>query len=183
MAGGRAFPYIQRMDRLRQLGTSPRGLLAVVLAASLAALAVAYTAQYAFGLAPCVLCLYQRIPYAVAGGLAGFGLVAVSSDRVLIATVAASGLLFAIGAAIALYHVGVERHWWASVAACGGSLPTALTVEELRARLAVKPPVPCDRVAWSLFGLSMAGYNAIASLVLAIGTLVGARAAWTARST
>lgn len=181
MAGGPAFPYIRGMDRLRELSASPRALLVFVLAASLAALAVAYTAQYVFGLAPCVLCLYQRIPFAVAAGIATIGLVALSSDKALVSAVVAAGIVFAIGSAIAVYHVGVEKHWWVSVAACGGSLPSAMTVEELRARLMMPPPVPCDRIAWSLFGLSMAAYNAIASALLAIGTLAGARVAWAER--
>ncbi len=34
--------------------------------------------------------------------------------------------------------------------------------------------MPCDQVAWSLFGISMAGYNFVASLILAVVFLMTA---------
>ena len=52
---------------------------------------------------------------------------------------------------------------------------SAQTVEELRAQLLAAPVVPCDEVAWSLFGVSMAGYNAVVSLALAAATTAGLR--------
>ncbi len=35
--------------------------------------------------------------------------------------------------------------------------------------------MPCDAVAWSLFGISMAGYNVLASLGLALASFWAAR--------
>ena len=46
-------------------------------------------------------------------------------------------------------------------------LPSARTVEELRAALLQQPVVRCDEIAWSLFGISMAGWNFLLSLGLA----------------
>ena len=48
----------------------PRLVPFAILAASIGALIIAYTAELAFGIEPCILCLYQRIPYALAGALA-----------------------------------------------------------------------------------------------------------------
>lgn len=148
----------------------PFGIFAV----SVAALANAYLAEYALGLEPCILCLYQRIPYAVAGVL---GIVALLMPAQRVRAVAAAGVVFLVGAAIAFYHVGVEQHWWISAAACGasGGGQEPATVEELRQLLLnAKQPKACDEVDWTLFGLSMATYNVGMSLALAVGSLWGA---------
>ncbi len=148
----------------------PFGIFAV----SVAALANAYIAQYALGLEPCILCLYQRVPYAIAGVL---GLVALFVPAQRMRAVAAAGVVFGIGAAIAIYHVGVEEHWWASAAVCGGSGggQEPATVEELRQMLLnAKPAKACDEVDWTLFGHSMATYNVGVSLALAFVSFWGA---------
>ena len=147
-----------------------------MLGASVGALATAYTAELAFGLEPCVLCLYQRIPYAVAG-LLGLLALLLPPGRYSVWAVAGCGAVFAAGAGIAFYHVGVEQHWWMSAASCGaaGGGPAPETVEELRALLGAKPPKACDEIDWTLFGLSMATYNVAASLALAFGAFWGAR--------
>ena len=70
------------------------------------------------------------------------------------------------GAGLAGFHVGVEQHWWAGLAACEGG-PAGETVAELRERLLNAPPARCDEVAWPLLGLSMAAWNGLLSLGLA----------------
>jgi disulfide bond formation protein DsbB len=141
-----------------------------ILAASFGALGTAYTAELAFGLDPCRLCLYQRVPYAVTAILAllMFGL----PRRYLAAAVTLSFVVFLAGAGIAFHHVGVEQNWWASAASCGASTELPATTEELLASLTPEPP--CDTPAWTLFGVSMAGYNLAASYVLAFVCLAGA---------
>ena len=146
-----------------------------ILAASVGALAVAYIAEFVFGLEPCILCLYQRVPYAVTGILAILALGLPPRSGVRAASVALCGAVFLAGAGIAVYHVGVEQHWWAGTAACAGALPAEMTVEALRAQLATRPPKPCDQVDWTLFGISFAGYNLMASLALAAFSLAAAR--------
>ena len=148
---------------------APFGIFAV----SVAALANAYTAEYAFGLEPCILCLYQRIPYAIAGGL---GAAALFMPSFRLPAVAVAGVVFLAGAVLAFYHVGVEQHWWSSAAACGGSGGDGPeTVDELRQLLMQANPVKaCDEVDWTLFGLSMATYNVPFSLALAFGSFWGA---------
>jgi disulfide bond formation protein DsbB len=141
-----------------------------ILAASLGALGTAYTAEYAFGLEPCRLCLYQRLPYAVTAILAllMFGL----PRRYMTAAVVLTAVVFLAGAGLAFHHVGVEQDWWASAASCGATTELPATTEELLASLTPEPP--CDTPAWTLFGVSMAGYNLAASYVLAFACLAGA---------
>jgi disulfide bond formation protein DsbB len=154
-----------------------RAIPLAILAVGLGSLAMAFAAQYVFGLEPCVLCLYQRVPYGVAAVLAAAALTVAAADRVRTWLVGLCAAVFLAGAALAFYHVGVEHHWWGSFAACGGKLATGLTVEDLKAQLSGGAPAskPCDQVDWTLFGVSLAGYNAIFSLVLGVACVAGVR--------
>jgi len=161
------------------LALTPRLLALLVLAASAGILLTAFGFQYIGGLQPCVLCLYQRWPYAIAIAL---GLIALfmpwAAGRWLIALAVP---VFAVGAGIALFHVGVEQHWWQGTAECGGSIGSNLSLEELKAQILAAPVVRCDEVSWSLFGISMAGYNILLGLGLAAATTWGLRQTWRAR--
>jgi len=143
-----------------------------VLAAGVIALGTAFGAQYWGGLQPCVLCVYQRWPYGVAIAL---GLVALALPARLKGwIVGLAGLAFAIGGGIAVFHVGVEHGWWQGTSQCGANF-TANSIEALRAQIMAAPVVRCTDVAWSFDGISMAGFNVIASAILAVVTLAGAR--------
>lgn len=145
----------------------PNGRAAPLLVAlaSAAILGSALASQYFGGLQPCELCIWQRWPY-VATILLGLVAAALSgaARRVLLVL---AGLVFLAGAAVAAFHVGVEQHWWQGLASCGGNLPRAQTVEELRAALLAQPVVRCDEIAWTFLGISMAGWNFLLSLGLA----------------
>jgi disulfide bond formation protein DsbB len=147
--------------------SASRRLPLVVLVASAAVLGGALVFQYVVGLRPCELCLYQRWPYDGAILIALAALVA--GRRAL--TSAALGLCalgFLVGAGLAFYHVGVEQRWFAGPAACTGAPAAATTAEELRKQLLAEPVVRCDEPQWSLFGISLAGWNLLASLALAV---------------
>ena len=156
----------------------PRGALALAALASATALAAAFIGQYGFELQPCVLCVYQRWPYVIVIALSviALGLHGRKLGRKLAAgALLVSALTLVTGTGIAAYHVGVEQHWWAGSAGCVGQGGTAQTLEALRAQIMATPVTRCDEVAFSLFGVSMAGYNFIASLVLAIFAVASAR--------
>lgn len=152
----------------------PRLAAGLVALASAAVLGTALASQFLGGLVPCDLCLYQRWPYVatIAAGLAGVALVRGRAARR--ALLALSGVAFVVGGAIAFYHVGVEQHWFAGPGACAGTVGEPESIEELRRRLLAAPIVRCDEVAWSLFGISMAGYNVIASAALAAASFAAA---------
>lgn len=139
------------------------------------ALVFAYIAEYGFGLEPCILCLYERIPYALAAiaALVAAALPMRPGARAVLVGVCAA--IFFAGAGLGFYHVGVERHWWTAVTGCGGTLPADFSLEDLQAQLQRSTLKPCDQVDWRLFGLSLATYNAILSLALAVACLAGAR--------
>ena len=145
-----------------------RTIAALILAASLGALASAMVAEYVFDLPPCPLCVYQRWPYVATALLAALAMATATRGRWPALLVGLAGLVFAGESALAFYHVGVEQGWFEGLAACAGVGETPDTLEALRAQLLEGPPPPrCDEPAWTLFGVSMAGYNVIYAAVFA----------------
>jgi disulfide bond formation protein DsbB len=166
------------MDHTAVRHRLPRSLPLFVIAASVAALAAAFFAEYVGGLAPCPLCLLQRYPYGVAIAL---GLVALMlTDRPALGRVALAlgGLALLTSAGIAVFHVGVEWHWWAGLASCSGAIDFSLPAEQLTKQLLEAPVVRCDQVPWSLFGLSIAGYNVLYGGLTGLATLWAASRRW-----
>lgn len=142
----------------------------LVLAGSAALLGGALAFQYWGGLPPCELCIWQR--WAHVGAL-GFALLALVLPRRLLLVLAVLGLWAGVG--IALFHVGVEQEWWQGLASCGGGGSGAGSVDDLMAQIEAAPIVRCGDVAWSMFGLSMAAWNAVISLGLGLLALAVAR--------
>lgn len=130
-------------------------------------LATAHLFEAVGHMLPCTLCLKQRDVYwwamtvAGAGAALGFTRFAPITDR--IANMALT-LAFLIGMSIAAYHAGVEWKWWPGPAECSGG-GQGVTAADLTALLnGAKGSIPaCDRPAWVFLGLSMAGWNALAS--------------------
>jgi disulfide bond formation protein DsbB len=158
-----------------------RAFAGFVLVASALVLGAALLSQYWGGLMPCELCLLQRWPWGVAIAVAI--LVLMVGDRAALPWAAlVFGVVFAVSAAFAFYHVGVERHWLAGPSACTASgSGHAKTVEEMRALISKAAPVQCDQIQWSLFGVSMAGWNLVASLALTACCVAVARQRGVAR--
>ncbi|MEP4378773.1 MAG: disulfide bond formation protein B [Alphaproteobacteria bacterium] len=154
----------------------------LTLAASVAMLGGAWAFQIFGGLQPCALCIYQRWPYWIVIGFAGLAVLAGRrlGPGALAVFAAISGLIFLAGAGVAGFHVGVEQHWWEGLSTCGsGGLDDPnMSIAELKAKILATPLVRCDDVAWSLFGISMAGYNLIISVILAVASAWAAQGFW-----
>jgi disulfide bond formation protein DsbB len=152
----------------------------VVLLVSLAALATVLVAQYGFGLLPCPLCTYQRVPYLVAIPLALAALALHGRPRLAACLVGLCALAFLIDSGIALFHVGVEQHWWQGLASCSSNgASAAASVDDMLAALSKPVKVPaCDQVPWALFGVSLAGYNLLTCVGLAAFAAAAARRGW-----
>jgi len=155
---------------------SGRAPALLLLAAAAGALGAALIAQFGFGLEPCHLCTLQRIPYAFAAIVAA--LAAIEADhRGRAMLLGLCGATFATGAGLAVFHVGVEAHWWES--ACSGGEKLADSASGLLAKLSAGKAAPqCDSVPFALFGVSIAGMNLIASLILALVSAQATRRAW-----
>jgi disulfide bond formation protein DsbB len=145
---------------------TPRLAIAASMALALAVIGTVLFSQYVQGFQPCELCLRERWPWY---GLVALGLVGIAMpSRGMLALI---GIVFLAAAWLGLHHVGVEQHWWAGPSACTGGASGAQTIEQLRAFLHGQQTVMCDVVTWRLFGVSMATYNFMVSLVAGAATL------------
>lgn len=155
-----------------------RWRLCAVLAAA-AMLAIAHAFETFGGYAPCTLCLRQREIYwaILGGGLAFMVLVRMpGGPRWRQATCWILGLAFLAGATVAAYHAGAEWKFWPGPQACAATGTGQVTAADMQALLSgakVRPPA-CDEAPWVFAGLSMAGWNAVASLSLATLSVLAA---------
>ena len=135
-----------------------------------AALGTAFISQYVYGLHPCILCIYQRVPYALIVLFAALGIgLSRSSPRAPHLFIGLTALAFAANAVIAFYHTGVERKWWKSFLE-GCSVPNLEgNITDVLAQIAATPVVRCDEIPWTdpVIGLSMANYNVLVCLIFA----------------
>ena len=145
-SGGRAFPIF-------------------VLVTAAIVMGMVLLSQYWGGLAPCELCLTERWPWDVAIVIS-FIAAMVGSRPAMPWVALLLAAVFAVGSVFAAYHVGVEQHWFAGPTACTAAAGTPTSLDALRAQLAHEQPVRCDEPAWSLWGVSLAGWNLLASLVM-----------------
>jgi disulfide bond formation protein DsbB len=145
------------------------GSLTALLA--LGVLATAYISQYVFGLYPCTLCLWQRVPYALMI-LSGLILIWTRSPRLSVILMIAVILLWATSLGLSFYHYGVEEKWWIFGGGCSTALYSAdLNTSDLLAQIKNAPVTRCDEAVNFLFGMSMAFYNILlsfAGLVLSL---------------
>jgi disulfide bond formation protein DsbB len=124
---------------------------------ALALMAGALGFQYLDHLPPCEMCMWQRWPLiaAIFLGLGGGMLRGKAADLFAVLALVLVGASGAIGA----YQAGVEWHWWAGPSACTGARFVVQVGGDLNA-----PIVRCDVAGWRLFGISLAGYNALICL-------------------
>jgi disulfide bond formation protein DsbB len=124
-------------------------------------MAGALGSQYIGGLVPCEMCLWQRWPHYSAIALAALAFIV---PRPLIVWLAA--LAIAVSGLIGIWHAGVEYQWWQGLTQCS-QLPAGGSGGDIIADIMKTPLVRCDQAQWTLFGISLAGYNAIVSLASA----------------
>jgi len=164
----------------------PPGLDAIVGARAFFAIALlalanfiiigAWTFQILGGLAPCPLCLEQRVPWYLlifVGSALTYGHFNGWSPRMLTFLFVVAIGLSLWAAYEGLFHAGVEYKWWKGPETCtgGGVVSPTLDLDQLRNTI-----VPmCDEVPWSLFGISLAGFNFLFSL---LGTGLAALGLW-----
>ncbi|MBF0269496.1 MAG: disulfide bond formation protein B [Alphaproteobacteria bacterium] len=148
---------------------------ALVFLIPVTALAGALFSEHVLGFPPCILCLWQRVPYVLALALGAYALGPWHGEENRRLALYGASALFAVGAGIALFHAGVEAHWWRWESECTGNASPAQTVEELRRQLMAAPVVRCDEPPFYLLGLSMAGWNAVFSPLFAAIALWGAK--------
>jgi disulfide bond formation protein DsbB len=156
------------VDRARQASLTA-AFVAVVAAAVIVA---ALVFQYGFGYVPCHLCLIERWPYYIGVPLAVLTALLAAWRAPPALVTLGLGLLavdFLVSFGLGAYHSGIEWRLWPGPATCtagaaqlGGNLLESLRHSRI---------VPCDAATWRFLSLSLAGWNAVASIVLGLVAL------------
>ena len=135
-----------------------------ILVIAFATIAGAWIFEWA-GYLPCDLCLKQRWAYYVGVPIGLACLIATRTGPPAFSN-AMFGLLmvtFAASAIFGAYHAGVEWGLWQGPVGCTGAPQSAATMNDFMKLLQTSKVVRCDEVAIRIFGLSLAGWNAIIS--------------------
>ncbi|WP_083484427.1 disulfide bond formation protein B [Loktanella sp. 3ANDIMAR09] len=148
-------------------------------AGSLSLLSGAWIFQ-ALGYAPCAMCIWQRYPHAIAILLGLVVLFGLRHIGIYLLGAAAAATTAGLG----LYHSGVERGWWEGPSTCTGSGfdMLGLSGQQLLSTSGPSNVVMCDEVVWEFLSLSMASWNAIFSLMIAVFWVIAAVLAYRSRA-
>ena len=155
-------------DRLRAEPAAAAAL--AIFALCTATIAGAWYFEFVLKLPPCPLCLEERLPYHVVIPLSllmAIAALARAPHKLLTVGFIAIIAIVACGAVLGTYHAGVEWHLWAGPTDCSGPITDFSTKGSILSQLSSINIVRCDQAAWRLFGISLAGYNVLISLLLA----------------
>ena len=139
----------------------------IALLVPLALMAGALGSQYLGHLVPCEMCMYQRYPHYAAIVAAALAILLRRTPLTLPLTILA-GLLILVSGGIGAYHAGGEYHWWSLPQHCSGTVAPGA---DFLKRLLAAPVVRCDEPQWTLFGISLAGFNFLISTVGGLAVL------------
>ena len=156
---------------IRTFLSCPVAVLSGLTFISVFALAAALYSEVALDLEPCILCIYQRIPFVIGAVLGIVGLALRKKPQIVDAILGVLSVNFLANSMIAFYHTGVEQKWWVSaVEGCavpnfGDGEPQSILEDLLSA-----PTAQCSDIPWQdpIIGLSMANYNVILCFGLAV---------------
>jgi disulfide bond formation protein DsbB len=142
------------------------GAAALLLAAGAIVTALAF--EHLGGIMPCPLCLEQRYAYYAGVPLLFLALVGLSAGQPRAAAVlfVLVALAFAGNAVLGVYHAGVEWHFWPGPVECSGAQQLNTSAGNMLEALQHTNVVRCDEAAWRLAGISFAGWNVLASLLI-----------------
>ena len=120
----------------------------------------ALISQYVFGLYPCEMCMWQRWPHLAA---IVFSLLAIvlQNQKLSKFLLFGAALAILISGLIGGFHAGVEYGWWEGVTSCATTVSAGGDILD---SIMNAPLVRCDVAPWSLFGISLAGFNFLLSI-------------------
>jgi disulfide bond formation protein DsbB len=163
----------------------PLTAASIVAVVGLATIVGFFFFQYVLGFPPCPLCLEQRNAYYVSVPLAALLWLGASygaSRRVLIGGFAVIAAVMLWNSGLAAYHAGVEWKFWPGPQDCSGPISGFGTTQDMLKQLGHISLVRCDEAPWRFLGLSLAGWDVLVSLGLALVALWGAKSAFARRS-
>jgi disulfide bond formation protein DsbB len=151
--------------------TPPAAIAAFLVALGAAATILgAFYFQYVLNLPPCPMCLEERIPHYIViplGLIVAIAALRGAPRNVVRAGLAIMAIAMLVLVVMSVFHAGVEWKWWPGPTDCTGPVNNLGNAGDLLSRMNQTVVIRCDEAAWRLFGISLAGYNALISLALA----------------
>jgi disulfide bond formation protein DsbB len=144
---------------------------AIAIAVPAGLLAGAYGSEIFGGLYPCEMCWWQRYAHFVGLGLALLSLLLRKAPDRGRSFVWLAALAILASGAIGAYHAGVEAKVFEGFTTCTSTGTAGLSAEDMLKEIMAKPIVRCDDIQFSFLGISMAGWNAILSILAALSIL------------
>jgi disulfide bond formation protein DsbB len=144
---------------------------AVAVAVPAALLAGAYGSEIWGGLYPCEMCWWQRYAHFAALALALISLAMRKAPDRGRSFVWLAALAILTSGGIGVYHAGVEAGIFEGFTQCTTTASAGLSGAELLKSVMAAPIVRCDDIQFAFLGISMAGWNAILSILAALTIL------------
>ena len=145
------------MNKLLKL----KSLYLLITAISIFTLLSAVYIEYILGVKPCILCLYQRVPYIIAIFFCFYGYYNLKNKLWIYLLV----ITFLLSAILSGYHVGIENNIFKEFSGCTSNNTDIIDKDELLKSLKETQP-NCKDVTFKIFGFSLATINTVLSLVL-----------------
>ncbi len=152
---------------IKKLLSCPVAIFGGIAGVSAFSLIAALYSEVALGLEPCILCIYQRLPFVIALFLGISGLALRNKPQICDAILGVLAVNFMTNTGIATYHTGVEQKWWASsVEGCAVPDFTDTSQQSILENILSAPTANCADIPWQdpILGLSMANYNVMLCL-------------------
>ena len=126
-------------------------------------LSFAYFVEFILGHEPCSLCKIERIPYIGSIILGSLLLFINRWEKIILIMIL---LLFVFGSVISLYHIGIEQGIFSESFLCELGINNNIQNPNELLKTLEKTPISCKDVTFKIFGLSLATFNAVLSIVI-----------------
>ena len=127
-------------------------------------LLLAFYLEYFHGALPCDLCITQRWFH---GAIIAYSFVIILINKKTLISknlLLLGGAIFWLSSSLAgFYHFGIEMNFWTGPDGCSSNIDFS---KDTLTYLLNKTAIKCDEVMFEIFGLSLAGWNAVASLFI-----------------
>ena len=121
----------------------------------------AFYLEYFHGALPCDLCITQRWFHGAIIGYSFIIILIINKTSISYKLIILVGSILWLSSSLAgLYHFGIEMNFWTGPDGCSSNIDFS---KDTLTYLLNKSPIKCDEVMFEIFGLSLAGWNALAS--------------------
>ena len=124
----------------------------------------AFYLEYFHGALPCDLCITQRWFHSAIIGYSFIIILIINKTLISNKLLVLVGAILWLSSSLAgLYHFGIEMNFWTGPDGCSSNIDFS---KDTLTYLLNKSPIKCDEVMFEILGLSLAGWNALASLLI-----------------